>query len=101
MEAQAAAQKLAAQHVAQAALRGLQGGQEHVKDEHHSHEELPTDLTLDAEEKALRMRERLEREQQQQQRQHLQDEQHRDREPLQQRQFDFRHLIPQVPIKTE
>ena len=99
MEAQAQAQKLAAQHVAQAALRGLQHAPPAAAMDVAVKEDIeePTDLTLDAEEKALRMRERLEREQQQQQR-HLQDE-HRDREPL--HQFDFRHLIPQVPIKTE
>lgn len=83
MEAQANAQKLAAQQVAHAAaLRGLQ--------EEPIHHDEPTDLTMDAEEKALRMRERNNRDE-------------RDREQLDPRhsQFDFRHLIPQVSIKSE
>ena len=99
MEAQAAAQKLAAQQVAQAALRGLQheaGGAASVKSE-----EEPTDLTMDAEEKALRLRERLERERLN--RPLVSDVDIRDREQHEPRhpQFDFRHLIPQVSIKSE
>ena len=103
MEAQAAAQKLAAQQVAQAALRGLQheagGGAASVKSE-----EEPTDLTMDAEEKALRLRERLDRERLNRPLVAASDsvdirdrEQHEPRHP----QFDFRHLIPQVSIKSE
>ena len=128
MEAQAQAQKLAAQHVAQATLRGLhpppaphaqqqprqltptgQPESMEVKEELGGHDE-PTDLTLDSEEKALRIqRERLERE-------HLRNngqfvstnhEEAREREQLEPRhlpptpQFDFRHLLPQVSIKSE
>merc|ERR1719273_2302820 len=68
MEAQAAAQKLAAQQVAQAALRGLQhevsagNGNAEATNNSVKSEEEPTDLTMDAEEKALRLRERLDRE---------------------------------------
>ena len=103
MEAQAAAQKLAAQHAAQAAMRGLgqQAGQP-MKMEADENE--PTDLTLDAEEKALRMRERLERERSNGHAGHAGEarddpREREDHEPRQQ--FDFRHLIPQFPIKTE
>merc|ERR1711881_456641 len=47
MEAQAAAQQLVAQHVAQAALRGLPLPQEMVNKSEET--EGPTDLTMDAE----------------------------------------------------
>ena len=102
MEAQAAAQKLAAQQVAQAALRGLQ--HEAVGAASVKSEEEPTDLTMDAEEKALRLRERLDRERLNRPLVAASDsvdirdrEQHEPRHP----QFDFRHLIPQVSIKSE
>ena len=103
MEAQAAAQKLAAQQVAQAALRGLPLPSEMVKSEDT---EGPTDLTMDAEEKALRLRERLERERMINRNVSVTSESERDREQHEPRhpqcpQFDFRHLIPQVSIKTE
>jgi len=103
MEAQAAAQKLAAQQVAQAALRGLPLPQEMVNKSEET--EGPTDLTMDAEEKALRLRERLERERMIN-RNVVTSEAERDREQHEPRhpqcpQFDFRHLIPQVSIKTE
>merc|ERR1719510_2040593 len=113
MEAQAAAQKLAAQQVAQAALRGLQhevsagnGNASRAEATNNSvkSEEEPTDLTMDAEEKALRLRERLERERLNRPLVAASDsvdirdrEQHEPRHP----QFDFRHLIPQVSIKSE
>ena len=110
MEAQAAAQKLAAQQVAQAALRGLQhevsagnGNAPRAEATNNSvkSEEEPTDLTMDAEEKALRLRERLERERLN--RPLVSDVDIRDREQHEPRhpQFDFRHLIPQVSIKSE
>lgn len=110
MEAQAAAQKLAAQQVAQAALRGLQhevsagnGNASRAEATNNSvkSEEEPTDLTMDAEEKALRLRERLERERLN--RPLVSDVDIRDREQHEPRhpQFDFRHLIPQVSIKSE
>ena len=100
MEAQAAAQKLAAQHAAQAALRGLGQQQQQQMD---ADENEPTDLTLDAEEKALRMRERLERERMANSLvKHEARDDPREREEHEPRhQFDFRHLIPQVSIKTE
>ena len=120
MEAQAAAQKLAAQQVAQAALRGLQhevvqaagnGNTASVAALPVKSEEEPTDLTMDAEEKAHRLRERLERERLNRplvgpasdnsisvSGVDIRDrEQHEARHP----QFDFRHLIPQVSIKSE
>ena len=113
MEAQAAAQKLAAQQVAQAALRGLQhevsagnGNASRAEATNNSvkSEEEPTDLTMDAEEKALRLRERLDRERLNRPLVAASDsvdirdrEQHEPRHP----QFDFRHLIPQVSIKSE
>ena len=103
MEAQAAAQKLAAQHAAQAAMhRGLGSQQQQLKMEADENE--PTDLTLDAEEKALRIRERLERERSNGHGVHAAEarddpREREDHEPRQQ--FDFRHLIPQFPIKTE
>jgi len=125
MEAQAAAQKLAAQHVAQAALRGMHpppgaqasnpgpvsGSMDMEIKEELAHEE-PTDLTLNAEDKAaMRMRrERLERENCRLSLNGHQDvagSNHRDREQLESRhhpqtpQFDFRHLLPQVSIKSE
>ena len=127
MEAQAAAQKLAAQHVAQAALRGMHppagagsnpgsgqqvsGSMEMEIKEELAHEE-PTDLTLNAENKAaLRMRrERMERENCRLSLNGHQDvagSNLRDREQLEPRhhpqppQFDFRHLLPQVSIKSE
>jgi len=137
MEAQAAAQKLAAQHVAQAALRGMHpppaasnepcrpqhqhgpvsGSMEMEIKEELGHEE-PTDLTLNAEDKAaLRMRrERMEREHCRLSgmvsvsgngHQDVAGSNHRDREQLEPRhhpqapQFDFRHLLPQVSIKSE
>merc|ERR1712223_780990 len=138
MEAQAAAQKLAAQHVAQAALRGMghppgsNQQQQHpvpvgmdmeIKEELYkeNHEE-PTDLTLNAEDKAaLRMRrERMERENCRlasaagngNSNGHSEvagSNPHREREQLEPRhhpvqappQFDFRHLLPQVSIKSE
>ena len=130
MEAQAAAQKMAAQHVAQAALRGMhppQGSNPpqpnrpsiEMKEE-IGHSEEPTDLTLNAEDKAaLRMaRERMERENCRANGNGLvssnghQDvtgsNPHREREQLESRhhlpsapQFDFRHLLPQVSIKSE
>merc|ERR1719328_562640 len=95
MEAQAAAQQLAAQQVAQAALRGLQhevsagNGNAEATNNSVKSEEEPTDLTMDAEEKALRLRERLERPL-------VSDVYIRDREQHEPRhpQFDFRHLIP-------
>merc|ERR1739844_454306 len=107
MEAQAAAQKLAAQQVAQAALRGLQhevsagNGNAEATNNSVKSEEEPTDLTMDAEEKALRLRERLERERLN--RPLVSDVDIRDREQHEPRhpQFDFRHLIPQVSIKSE
>ena len=110
MEAQAAAQKLAAQQVAQAALRGLQhevvqaagnGNAAPLAALPVKSEEEPTDLTMDAEEKALRLRERLERERLN--RPLVSDVDIRDREQHEPRhpQFDFRHLIPQVSIKSE
>jgi len=101
MEAQAAAQKLAAQHAAQAAMhRGLGSQQQQLKMEADENE--PTDLTLDAEEKALRMRERLERERSNGHREDAARDDPREREDHEPRQqFDFRHLIPQFPIKTE
>ena len=125
MEAQATAQKLAAQHVAQAALRGMHPPVSNPQ--HHSgppstmdmeikeelgHEE-PTDLTLNAEDKAaLRMRrERMERENfrlpSSNGHSEVTGSNHRDREQLENRhhtqppQFDFRHLLPQVSIKSE
>ena len=101
MEAQAAAQKLAAQHAAQAALRGLGQQQQQQMD---ADENEPTDLTLDAEEKALRMRERLERERAAGGlvKHEAPVDPLREREEHEPRhQFDFRHLIPQVSIKTE
>jgi hypothetical protein len=67
----------------------------------------PTDLTLDAEEKAaLRMRQRFERAGARFPVSgvgHRGDvDQERDREQLEPRPtFDFRHLIPQVTLKTE
>ena len=110
MEAQAAAQKLAAQQVAQAALRGLQhevsagNGNAEATNNSVKSEEEPTDLTMDAEEKALRLRERLDRERLNRPLVAASDsvdirdrEQHEPRHP----QFDFRHLIPQVSIKSE
>jgi len=126
MEAQATAQKLAAQHVAQAALRGMHPPVSNPQ-HHHSgppstmdmeikeelgHEE-PTDLTLNAEDKAaLRMRrERMERENfrlpSSNGHPEVTGSNHRDREQLENRhhtqppQFDFRHLLPQVSIKSE
>ena len=116
MEAQAAAQKMAAQHVvAQTAFRGMTAHQKSVFAE-PSHDDIkcepevsafnaddePTDLTLDAEEKAaLRMRERIERGQRFSVGR-SNDESDRDREQHEPRpSFDFRHLIPQVSIKTE
>ena len=80
MEAQAAAQKMAAQHVAQSsAYRGMTAPQQQQKSLYasssndiksepevspYSQDDEPTDLTLDADEKAaLRMRERIERNQ--------------------------------------
>ena len=113
MEAQAAAHKLAAQHVAQAALRGLSetttapNGETvtAVRPESPPQPDEPTDLTMDAE----KIRERLEREQR-----YLSDHHRsrmgpgavadspREREELEPRpKFDFRHLIPQVSLKTE
>lgn len=97
MEAQAAAQRMAAQQVAQNALRGLPLHSEvDVKSEATDE---PTDLTMDAEEKALRLRERLERERRMAASEAVERdrEQHEPRHP----QFDFRHLIPQVSIKSE
>jgi hypothetical protein len=119
--AQAAAQKLAAQHVAQVALRGLNQyhqqpmeateaaaikQEEAVAQQPPSSSSLdePTDLTMDAEEKALRVRERMEREQRYSLNGLRVDSSNddRDREQHEPRhQFDFRHLIPQVSIKTE
>ena len=66
----------------------------------YSQDDEPTDLTLDADEKAaLRMRERIERNQRFVR---ANEEAERDREQLEPRpSFDFRHLIPQVTIKTE
>lgn len=95
MEAQAAAQRMAAQQVAQNALRGLHSEVD-VKSEATDE---PTDLTMDAEEKALRLRERLERERRMAASEAVERdrEQHEPRHP----QFDFRHLIPQVSIKSE
>lgn len=106
MEAQAAAQKLAAQHLAQAAIRGHQAplptGQQApmdiaIKEEHDE----PTDLTMDAEEKLRMRRERFERERSSNA---AGQDEGRDRDPidpLRHPQFDFRHLIPQVSIKSE
>ena len=96
MEAQAAAQKLAAQQVAQAALRGLHSEADHAIKPESTDE--PTDLTMDAEEK-VRLRERLERER----RNMASEASERDREQHEPRhpQFDFRNLIPQVSIKSE
>ena len=116
MEAQAAAQKMAAQHVAQSsAYRGMSAPQQQQKSMYasssndiksepevspYSQDDEPTDLTLDADEKAaLRMRERIERNQRFVR---ANEEAERDREQLEPRpSFDFRHLIPQVTIKTE
>lgn len=109
MEAQAAAQKLAAQHLAQAAIRGQHQAPApqapmdiSIKEEHDE----PTDLTMDAEEKLRMRRERFERERSSGASSAVvhQDEVGRDRDPidpLRHPQFDFRHLIPQVSIKSE
>jgi hypothetical protein len=114
MEAQAAAQKMASQHPpSAAAFRGLAAHSKSVfgdsagddikcDPEQFATDDEPTDLTLDAEEKAaLRMRERFERG-------HRfsaagrGDESERDREQHEPRpNFDFRHLLPHVSIKTE
>lgn len=96
MEAQAAAQKLAAaQHMAQAAVIRGQVSQPQENMESEEHDE-PTDLTMDSEAKLRMRRERFEREVTSRH-----QEQERDRDPLEPRhhQFDFRHLIPQVSIK--
>ena len=119
MEAQAAAQKMAAQHVvAQTAFRGMTTAHQKsvFAESSHAHDDIkcepevsafatddePTDLTLDANEKAaLRMRERIERGQRFSVGR-SNDESDRDREQHEPRpSFDFRHLIPQVSIKTE
>ncbi len=116
MEAQAAAQKMAAQHTA--AYRGMTAPPKSVYGDSgndrdvikceseaspFSQDDEPTDLTLDAEEKAaLRMRERIERGQQRFGSVRNNEEVERDREQHEPRpSFDFRHLIPQVTIKTE
>ena len=99
MEAQAAAQKLQQQQAAAAAAAAATAAAAQTIDE-------PTDLTLDAEEKAIRVRERLERER------YLAEaksganssklkDNGEDRDREEHRSFDFRHLIPQVSIKTE
>ena len=111
MEAQAAAQKMS-QHSQSVPFRGMSIASQQksvfadsgADDLKCDPDDEPTDLTLDAEEKAaLRMRERLERG-------HRfssnggRDEagSERDREQLDPRPgFDFRHHIPHVSIKTE
>ena len=114
MEAQAAAHKMAAQQAAQAAIRGQMDAAAAASESPESpnnrdDSDEPTDLTLDAGEKeVLRMRrERAERER------YLAEAARpssdgRDREELDKRRrldqsssFDFRHLIPQMQIKTE
>jgi hypothetical protein len=127
MEAQAQAHKLAAQHAANAALRGysasaaepeLDDGIPTMQPESppggvlSSSSDEPTDLTLDAEEKALRIRDRMEREHRFMQRSAAAQAaaaaaaaaliaEERDREQHEPRpSFDFRHLIPQVSLKT-
>ncbi len=142
MEAQAAAQKLAAQHAANAALRSLssatpnstasaepelEDGVAAVQPESppsgvalSTSSDEPTDLTMDAEEKALRIRDRMEREQRFLHRSAAVSAaaahaaavsaaanaaalaaEERDREQHEPRPtFDFRHLIPQVSLKT-
>lgn len=119
MEAQAAAHKLhtAQQHVAQAIAVGQQQQAQAAlaqatnrPESPIENNELPTDLTLDADEK-LRLRERLERERrfltesqaaalgQQQRSSSTSSAEERDREQLEARpSFDFRHLIPQVSL---
>lgn len=117
MEAQAAAQKMAAHQAAQAAYMGMTSQKSVYAESGNADQEVksepevspspfatddePTDLTLDAEEKAaLRMRERLERQRFVAGR--TADESEREREQHEPRpSFDFRHLIPQVSIKTE
>ena len=113
MEAQAAAQKMTSQQ--SVPFRGISAhakavfgdsGADDIKcdPEQFGNDDEPTDLTLDAEEKAaLRMRERLERghrfssagrgDESDRDR----DREHHDPRPN----FDFRHLLPQVSIKTE
>ena len=119
MEAQAAAQKLAEQRMA--SLSQVESSTQHEtpyvpprSPQSHqapsSSDDLPTDLSMDVDEKA-RLRERLEREQQRTTfasatilpaEPKADDEGDRDREQHEPRAaFDFRLLMPQVTLKTE